>query len=89
MSFYELAANFFQFYQQCQKYPFQNEYRCLNNTILVGHLTCESQSLESFQLHPMVVIYFANKTKKKFKSPTVGDLYRSPTVAFALVTHGD
>ena len=30
----------------------------------------------------MVDIYFA-KNKIKFKSPTVGDLKRSPTVAFA------
>jgi len=32
----------------------------------------------------MADIHFTNTQKKKFKSPTVGDLKRSPTVALAV-----
>jgi hypothetical protein len=40
------------------------------------------RSSKKIHIHPMVDIYFA-KPKKKKKSLTVGDLKRSPTVAFA------
>jgi len=65
------------------KTPFLNEYRCLNNTILVGHTTHKSQPFKKIQPHLMADIHFTNTKKKKFKSPTVGDLKRSPTVALA------
>ena len=63
-------------------FSFSNEYRCLNNIILVGYMTCKSQSFKKIQLHLMVDIHFA---KNKFKSSTIGDLKRSPTVAFVVV----
>jgi len=46
------------------------------------HITCKSHPFKSFQLHLIIYIHFV---KKKFKSPTVGDLMRSSTVTFALM----
>jgi len=61
---HELAGNFSNFINNTKHTLFKNEYRCLNNTILVGYITCKSQSFKNFQLHPMVNIYF---TKNKIK----------------------
>jgi len=57
---------------------------CLKNKILKGYKTYKSQPLKSLQAYSMVDIHFAKKKQKKTKSPTIGDLKRSPTVAFAL-----